>query len=93
VPVVSQYFKEDTENPGLLNQAIVVVKLSFDQVQPVYNSMKTDRISEQLYTSGMPSVGLNENVEHSLHILYVPDKIVRANSERDDTSMRKDIAA
>jgi len=46
------------KSPGVLNQAVMVAKLSFHHVQ----SMMTGRISKHLFTSGMLSGGLNENL-------------------------------
>jgi hypothetical protein len=46
----------------VINQAIVVAKLSFQHIQSVYDSMVTGRISKQLCTIGMPSGDSNENL-------------------------------
>jgi hypothetical protein len=68
----------------VLNQAVVVAKLSFHQNRersaPVYDPMKTCRISKQFCTSGMPSGGLNGNLRTRHIFLNAPDRIVATSS-------------
>jgi hypothetical protein len=50
------------KSPGVLNQAIVVAKLSFHHAQSKQPPSRTGGIYKQLCTSGMPSGGLSENL-------------------------------
>jgi hypothetical protein len=68
------------KSPGVLNQAIVTVKLSIHHVQSIQPPCRTYRIHKELCTSGMPSGGLNENLRTGRNFWKVSDEIVTSSS-------------
>ena len=66
----------------MLNQAIVVARLSFHHVQPKQTPWDRDfKISKQHCTIGMPSGGSNENTRTRSNFRDVPDQTVTSSSE------------
>ena len=70
------------KSPGMLNQAIVVARLSFHHVQTKQTPYDRDcKISKQHCTIGMPSGGSNENTRTRSNFRDVPDQTVTSSSE------------